>query len=219
MLLSQIARRPIAAALLALSGLPSPPPATAEDAAAISTAASVDPATAVVTNRCFLDVSVGGSPAGRLVIDLFGQLTPRTAENFRALCTGEKGFGYAGSSIYRIISGQTLQGGDVGRSIYGDKFPHENYELSHISQRGVISMVNSGVGGGSKESDSRFLIQLVDDAGYLDGRYVGFGRVVEGLEVLTKLENLPVKGSKNRPVESVVIEKAGELPLAAGAGP
>jgi len=95
------------------------------------------------------------------------QCTP--AQNFRALATGEKGFGYAGSSFYRIINGLTAQGGGIagspdnapGRSVYGPTFAHDNYNILH-NLPGVISMVNSGIGGGSGTSDSRFLIQVRD---------------------------------------------------------
>ena len=91
-------------------------------------------------------------------------MCPRAAENFRALCTGEKGFGYAGSTFYRVVSGLTLQGGDIGgpddapgRSIFGATFEHENYAIAH-NVAGLVSMVNAGTGGQSRLSDSRFLI-------------------------------------------------------------
>ena len=103
-------------------------------------------------------------------------LGPRAAENFRALCTGEKGFGYAGSRFFRVVSGLTLQGGDIlgpdsikGRSIYGDVFEHDNYKIAH-SVAGLVSMSNAGVGGNSNLSDSRFIIQPPQDAAFLDGR-------------------------------------------------
>ena len=197
---------------------------------ATSAVGSVDPVTAKVTSRCFLDVSIGNVNAGRIVIDLFGEVAPATTENFRQLCTGEKGFGYSGSSFYRIIDGVTIQGGNIasgdggsskdaansGRSIYGPTFPHENYALSH-SVEGLISMVNSGKGGSSKESDSRFLIQLVADGGWADGRYPAFGRVVQGMDVVRKVEAVDVKGTSNKPVTPVSITAAGEIPLSAGA--
>ena len=130
---------------------------------------------AKVTSRCYLDISVGGASAGRIVIDLYGEIAPKTAENFRQLCSGEAGFGYAGSSFFKVVSELTLQAGAVEGhgSIYGPTFPHENYDIKH-NVAGMVSMVNSGVGGSSGLSDSRFLVQLADDAGYLDGRYVAF---------------------------------------------
>ena len=84
-----------------------------------------------VTSRCFLDVSIGGAPAERLEVELYGNIAPKAAENFRCLCTGEKGFGYAGSSFYKLVDGLALQGGDVsgngeGKSIYGEPFEHDN---------------------------------------------------------------------------------------------
>lgn len=174
---------------------------------------AVDPRVAPprATSRCFFDLSVGGRPAGRVVIELYGELMPKTSENFRRLCTGSEGFGYAGSSFYRIISGLTLQGGDIayegkpGRSIYGGTFPHEGYALSH-SVDGLVSMA------GPQQSDSRFVVQMQADAGYLDGRYPAFGRVVEGMGILRGIEQIPVKGTRNAPTERVSIDAAGELP-------
>ena len=166
-----------------------------------------------VTSRCYLDISVGGAKAGRIVVDLFGELVPKTAENFRQLCSGEAGFGYAGSTFYKVLSDLTVQAGAIeGRgSIYGPTFPHENYDIKH-NVAGMVSMVNSGVGGSSGMSDSRFLIQLADDAGYLDGRYVAFGRVTEGMAVVRQIENVRVSGSKKVPFDRVSIDAAGVLP-------
>ena len=96
-------------------------------------------------------------------------------------------------------------------SIYGPTFAHENYDIKH-SVAGLVSMVNSGVGGGSGQSDSRFLIQLIDDAGFLDGRYVAIGRVSEGMEVVRAIERVKVSGTKNKPLEPVSIDGAGVLP-------
>lgn len=167
-----------------------------------------------VTSRCYLDVSIGGEPARRLDIELYGEVAPKAAENFRCLCTGEKGFGYAGSSFYKILEGLAVQGGDVdgkgeGHSIYGEPFAHDNYLLRH-NVAGLVSMVNSGVGGSSGKSDSRFLIQPNDDAGYLDGRYEAFGRVYGGLEVVRRLNAVRVGGNKKVPQEKILIEAAGE---------
>ncbi|EOD18000.1 peptidyl-prolyl cis-trans isomerase [Emiliania huxleyi CCMP1516] len=153
-----------------------------------------------VTSRCFLDVSIGGRPAGKIVIELWGEVAPRAVENFRALCTGEKGYGYAGSSFYTVLSGLTVQGGQItggpysgsGPSYAGPTFAHDNYAIRH-NTAGLVSMVNSGKGGGSGQSDSRFLIQLV----------------------VRKLEAVPVSGTKNRPLEPCSIDAAGELPRAA----
>ena len=167
-----------------------------------------------VTARCFLDVSIGGAPAERLDIELYGELAPKAAENFRCLCTGEKGFGYVGSSFYKVLQGLAVQGGDIdgnglGRSIYGPSFEHDNYSIMHNSA-GMVSMVNTGVGGSSGTSDSRFLIQPIDDAGFLDGRYEAFGRVYNGLDVVQKLDAVRVGGNKKAPVEKIRIVAAGE---------
>jgi cyclophilin family peptidyl-prolyl cis-trans isomerase len=170
-----------------------------------------------VTSRCYLDISIGGLAAGRIEIELYGEVAPRAAENFRALCTGEKGFGYAGSSFYKVLAGLAVQGGDVdgkgkGRSIYGPTFAHDGYDIIH-NKAGLVSMVNSGVGGSSGESDSRFLIQPNDDAGYLDGRYEAFGLVTSGLDVVRRIDSVRVAGTKSSPVTEnrVTIDGAGEL--------
>jgi len=167
---------------------------------------------AKVTSRCYLDISVGGASAGRIVIDLYGEIAPKTAENFRQLCSGEAGFGYAGTSFFKVLSELTLQAGaiDGHGSIYGPTFAHENYDIKH-NVAGLVSMVNSGVGGSSGLSDSRFLIQLADDAGYLDGRYVAFGRVTEGMGVVRRIESVRVSGTKKAPVDRVSIDAAGVL--------
>ena len=167
-----------------------------------------------VTSRVYLDMSIDGMTAGRIVIDLYGEIAPRAAENFRALCTGEKGCGYAGSSFYKILSGATMQAGSIeGRgSIYGPTFDHDNYAIKH-NVAGLVSMVNSGVGGSSGQSDSRFLIQSPDDAGFLDGRYEAFGRVSSGMDVVRQIERVPVKGTKNAPTKTVSIDTAGELTI------
>eukprot|EP00322_Chrysochromulina_rotalis_P012170 CAMPEP_0115872176 /NCGR_PEP_ID=MMETSP0287-20121206/23281_1 /TAXON_ID=412157 /ORGANISM="Chrysochromulina rotalis, Strain UIO044" /LENGTH=253 /DNA_ID=CAMNT_0003327069 /DNA_START=39 /DNA_END=800 /DNA_ORIENTATION=- len=180
-----------------------------------STAASIDVIASppVVTSRCFLDVDIGGSPAGRIIVDLYGEVTPKAAENFRALCTGEKGWGYKGSSFYKLLSGVVMQAGAIEghSSIYDDKpFAHENYLIKH-NVAGLVSMVNTGVGGSSGLSDTRFLIQLPEDAGFLDGRYEAFGRVASGMDVVRKIEQVQVKGTKQVPVTKVSINDAGEL--------
>ncbi|HTM20826.1 MAG TPA: peptidylprolyl isomerase [Kofleriaceae bacterium] len=160
--------------------------------------------------RVYFDVSIGGAPAGRIVMELFADRTPKTAENFRALCTGEKGFGYAGSKFHRVISGFMAQGGDFtagngtgGKSIYGAKFADENFDLKH-SGAGDLSMANAG----PNTNGSQFFITFKQTS-WLDGKHVVFGRVVEGLDVVKKLEGIGSQSGK--PAKEAAITASGQL--------
>jgi peptidylprolyl isomerase len=182
-----------------------------------SAKASTDPMTAEVTNQVYFDVSIGGEPAGRIVMGLFGKDVPKTVENFRALSTGEKGDGqsgvpldYEGSAFHRVIPGFMLQGGDFtngngtgGESIYGRDFPDENFKFHHTVP-GLLSMANAG----KNTNGSQFFITTVPTP-HLNGMHVVFGRVVEGMDVVKKIE---ANGSNSGRTRSLVkITEAGEL--------
>merc|ERR1712136_497617 len=167
--------------------------------------------------RVFFDINLGTSPAGRIVMELRKDVTPKTAENFRALCTGEKGVGksgkplhFKGSSFHRVIPGFMCQGGDFtrgtgtgGESIYGVKFEDENFKLRHDGP-GVLSMANAGPG----TNGSQFFLCTVP-TGWLDGKHVVFGKVVEGMNVVKKIE--AVGSQSGRTSKTVVIADCGEL--------
>merc|ERR1712107_112960 len=146
--------------------------------------------------KVFFDVAVNGNPSGRMTFKLFSNTVPKTAENFRALCTGEKGTGafgkplhYKNSFFHRIIPGFMAQGGDFtlgdgrgGESIYGQKFRDENFDLKHTS-KGLLSMANAG----PNTNGSQFFITF-DATPWLDGNHTVFGEIVEGGKVLDLLE-------------------------------
>jgi len=179
--------------------------------AAVLFAAAATPALAA-NPKVALDVSIGGQPAGTITLELFADVVPRTAENFRALCTGEKGEGlaYAGTPFHRIIPGFMIQGGDFtngngtgGKSIYGETFEDENFTLKHESA-GTLSMANAG----PNTNGSQFFI-TVDSTPWLDGRHVVFGKVVDGMDVVRAMEQ---QGSRSgRTQASVMLEACRQL--------
>jgi len=167
--------------------------------------------------KVFFDISLDGASAGRIVFELFADTTPKTAENFRALCTGEKGMAksgkplhYKGSGFHRIIPQFMCQGGDFtrgdgtgGESIYGEKFADENFKLKHTTPY-LLSMANAGPG----TNGSQFFITTVP-CSWLDGKHVVFGKVLEGSDVVKKMEGCGTSGGK--PSKKIVIANSGQL--------
>lgn len=167
--------------------------------------------------RVYFDITIGDKAAGRLVFELFADIVPKTAENFRALCTGEKGEGtsgkplhYKGCGFHRIIKDFMCQGGDFtrgngtgGESIYGSKFEDENFDRKH-TEPGLLSMANAGPG----TNGSQFFITTVVTS-WLDDKHVVFGKVAEGMDVLEEME--AVGSSSGSTTADVVIADCGEL--------
>ncbi|XP_048335788.1 peptidyl-prolyl cis-trans isomerase CYP40 [Ziziphus jujuba] len=180
----------------------------------------------MVNPRCYLDISIGGEIEGRIVVELYQDVVPKTAQNFRALCTGHLGIGpstgaplhYKGVCFHRVIKGFMIQGGDLsagngtgGESIYGLKFEDENFELKH-ERKGMLSMANSG----PNTNGSQFFITTTRTS-HLDGKHVVFGKVIKGMGIVRTIEHVPT-GDGDYPTQEVKIVDCGEIPEGADDG-
>jgi cyclophilin family peptidyl-prolyl cis-trans isomerase len=160
--------------------------------------------------QVYFDITIDGQPAGRITFELFADVVPQTAKNFLALCVGHEAGTYAGSGFHRVIPQFMLQGGDFtnhngtgGRSIYGHKFPDENFTLKHTTP-GLLSMANAG----PNTNGSQFFITTVKTS-WLDGKHVVFGKVIGGMDLVTRIEGLGTPSGK--PNAKIVIAKSGQL--------
>lgn len=175
-------------------------------------AAYIDPTvdTPKLTKRVYLDVKIGDEEPGRLVIGLYGEVMPKTTDNFEKLCEGD---GYVGTTFYRVLSDFQISGGAIGdpsgnsgKSSFGAPFEPDNFNVKH-TKAGLVSMVRDKTGG----ADSRFFIAIKDDSGWADDKFAAFGIVEEGMDLVKKIEKVDVRGPKNTPKVAVSIIGSGVL--------
>ncbi|KOV74497.1 peptidylprolyl isomerase [Streptomyces sp. NRRL WC-3618] len=164
-----------------------------------------------MSENVYFQVSANGEDLGRIVFRLFDDVVPKTARNFRELATGQNGFGYKGAPFHRVIPEFMLQGGDFtngngtgGKSIYGEKFADENFQLKH-DRPFLLSMANAG----PNSNGSQFFITTVVTS-WLDGKHVVFGEVVEGADVVKTIEALGNRSGTTS--KKIVIEESGIVP-------
>ncbi|MFC1399815.1 MULTISPECIES: peptidylprolyl isomerase [Streptacidiphilus] len=165
-----------------------------------------------MTIQAYFDITIDDAPAGRITFNLFDDIVPKTVENFRALATGENGFGYKGSSFHRVIPAFMLQGGDFtrgdgtgGKSIYGEKFADENFQLKH-TKPGLLSMANAGP---NTNGSQFFITTIVTD--WLDGKHVVFGEVADqqSMDLVSKIEGYGSQSGRTK--AKITIADAGVL--------
>lgn len=164
-----------------------------------------------VTEKVFFDIAIDGTDVGRIIIGLFGETAPKTTTNFATLAAGTKGYGYEGSTFHRVIKDFMIQAGDYtarngtgSESIYGGFFDDENFILQHYGP-GWVSMANKG----KDTNGSQFFITVVPTA-WLDGKHTVFGKVLEGMDVVHKIENLPTNAFDHL-VSNCLIVKSGVI--------
>jgi cyclophilin family peptidyl-prolyl cis-trans isomerase len=159
-------------------------------------------------SKVFFDIAINDQPQGKIVFELFDSVVPKTAANFKALCTGEKGFGYKGSGFHRIITDFMAQGGDFtnhngtgGKSIYGNKFEDENFKMKHTEPY-LLSMANAG----PNTNGSQFFITFAK-CPWLDGKHVVFGKAIEGTKIVDALHS--ISSAQGKPSKKAVITDCG----------